>query len=90
MKNEKASAFTWAPWKWTDKKLERPIRVVYQVIERTVEADGQILLVPKIEVQVFFTTLRCPPWQVIKLFRDHATSGSFTANPYKAKATTNH
>ncbi len=25
---------------WTDKKLERPIRVVYQVIERTVEADG--------------------------------------------------
>lgn len=26
---------------WTDKKLERPIRVVYQVIERTVEADGQ-------------------------------------------------
>lgn len=62
---------------WTDKKLERPIRVVYQVIERTVEADGQILLVPKIEVQVFFTTLRCPPWQVIKLFRDHATSEQF-------------
>lgn len=74
----------------TDKKLERPIRVVYQVIERTVEADGQTLVVPKIEVQVFFTTLRCPPWQVIKLFRDHATSGSFTANSYKAKATTNH
>lgn len=49
---------------WTDKKLERPIRLVYQVIERTVEADGQILLVPKIEVQVFFTKVRCPPWQV--------------------------
>ena len=56
---------------WTDKKLERPIRLVYQVIERTVEADGQILLVPKIEVHVFFTKVRCPPWQVIKLFRTH-------------------
>lgn len=59
--------------------MERPIRVVYQVIERIVEADGQILLVPKIEVQVFFTTLRCPPWQVIKLFRDHATSEQFNS-----------
>ncbi|WP_158000471.1 transposase [Paenibacillus dendritiformis] len=66
---------------WTDKKLERPIRVVYQVIERIVEADGQILLVPKIEVQVFFTTLRCPPWQVIKLFRDHAISEQFHSEP---------
>ncbi|MFD1904178.1 hypothetical protein ACFSQ7_09105 [Paenibacillus rhizoplanae] len=26
---------------WNDKKLERPIRVVYQVIERTMEAAGQ-------------------------------------------------
>ncbi len=29
------------------------------------------------EVQVFFTTLRCSPWQVIKLYRDHATSEQF-------------
>ncbi len=31
---------------WEDKKLVRPIRVVYQVIERMIEADGQILLTP--------------------------------------------
>jgi hypothetical protein len=62
---------------WTDRKLSRPIRVVYQVIERTMTADGQLLLVPEIEVQVFFTTLTCSPWQVIGLYRDHATSEQF-------------
>lgn len=62
---------------WTDKKLERPIHAVYQVIERTMEADGQLLLVPRVEVQVFFTTLACSPWQVIRLYRDHATSEQF-------------
>ncbi|WP_074088476.1 hypothetical protein [Paenibacillus sp. P32E] len=44
---------------WNYKKLERPIHFVYQVIERTMEADGQLLLVTRIEVQVFFTTLTC-------------------------------
>ncbi len=62
---------------WTDKNLKRPIRVVYQVIERTIEANGQLLLVPEIDVQVFFTTLTCSPWQVIQLYRDHATSEQF-------------
>lgn len=62
---------------WEDKKLLRPIRVVYQVIERTMEADGQILLTPSVEAQVFFTTLHCAPFQVIHLYRDHATSEQF-------------
>ncbi|USG65756.1 transposase [Brevibacillus ruminantium] len=62
---------------WEDKKLLRPIRVVYQVIERTMEADGQILLTPSVEAQVFFTTLQCAPSQAIRLYRDHATSEQF-------------
>jgi len=62
---------------WEDKKLKRPIRVVYQVIGRTVEADGQTLLAPSVEAQVFFTTLQCAPSQVIHLYRDHATSEQF-------------
>lgn len=43
-------------------------------IERTMEADGQLLLVPQVEVQVFFPNLTCSPWQVIRLYRDHSTS----------------
>ncbi|AHV99485.1 hypothetical protein [Paenibacillus sabinae] len=62
---------------WTDKKLKRPIRAVYHVIERTMEADGQLLLTPRIEAQVFFTTLTCSPWQVLQLYGDHATSEQF-------------
>ncbi|MEK5258676.1 hypothetical protein MKY75_05500 [Paenibacillus sp. FSL L8-0663] len=30
----------------TDKKLECPIRALYNVIERTIEASGKLLLVP--------------------------------------------
>lgn len=55
---------------WNDRKLNRPIRVVYQVIERTIEASERLLLVPEIEVHIFFTTLDCSPWQVIRLYRE--------------------
>ena len=62
---------------WNDKKLKRPIRVVYQVTVRTVEADGQLLLTPIVEADVYWTTLTCAPSQVIGLYRDHATSEQF-------------
>ncbi|MNR52570.1 hypothetical protein D3C85_1724310 [compost metagenome] len=46
---------------WNDKKLLRPIRVVYRVTERTIEADGQILLTPIVDAEVYWTTLQCAP-----------------------------
>lgn len=49
---------------WNDEKLKRPIRVVYQVTLRTAEADGQLLLTPLVEADVYWTTLTCAPSQV--------------------------
>jgi hypothetical protein len=60
-----------------EKGFEHPLRQVFQVIERTIDKSGQMLLVPEIEVNVFWTSLTCSPWRVIELYRDHATSEQF-------------
>jgi len=57
--------------------FDRPLRQVFHVIERTIDRDGQILLVPELEVDVYWTSLRCAPWRVIELYRDHGTSEQF-------------
>lgn len=62
---------------FTEKGFDRPLRQVFHVIERTIDRDGQMLLVPEIEVNVYWTSLRCGPWRVIELYRDHATSEQF-------------
>lgn len=60
-----------------EKGFERSLRQVYQVIERTSDRDGQMFLVPEIEVNVFWTSLTCAPYRVIELYRDHGTSEQF-------------
>lgn len=60
-----------------EKGFNSPLRQVFHVIERTIDRDGQILLVPEIEVSVYWTSLRCGPWRVIELYRDHGTSEQF-------------
>jgi hypothetical protein len=62
---------------FSEKGFDRPLRQVFQVIERTIDRDGQILLIPDIEVNVFWTSLTCSPWRVIELYRDHGTSEQF-------------
>lgn len=42
---------------WDVKDLGRKVRIVYKVIERTITAAGQILLVPELEVQTWWTSL---------------------------------
>jgi len=53
------------------------LRQVFQVIVRTIDRDGQLLLFPDIEVNVYWTSLNCSPWRVIELYRDHGTSEQF-------------
>ncbi len=60
-----------------EKGLDQPIRLIYHVIERTILKNGQVLLVPEIEVDMYWTTLTCSPWQVIQLYRNHGTSEQF-------------
>ena len=52
-------------------------RVVFEVIERTIAADGQRLLVPEIEIATFWTSLKLPAQQVIELYHQHGTSEQF-------------
>lgn len=55
----------------------KPVRMVYQVTERTLERDGQALLIPDIELSLYWTSLECSEEQVVDLYKDHATSEQF-------------
>jgi hypothetical protein len=64
-------------WRERDGKLER---VVVQAIRRTTTADGQALLLPALEINTFWTSLRpkqVTAQQVVELYHDHGTSEQF-------------
>jgi hypothetical protein len=54
-----------------------PLRIVFEVTERTSTLTGQLLLVPTIEVDTWWTSLSCPPNEIIALYHDHGTSEQF-------------
>lgn len=39
--------------------------------------DGQMLLIPQIDVYTYWTSLRCSDWQIIELYHDHGTCEQF-------------
>lgn len=56
------------------------MRVVFQVIERTITRDGQVLLVPEVEVQTWWVSLgvrTASPDDVIAIYKEHGTSEQF-------------
>ena len=57
--------------------LEKPLYQVYEVTVRTSKPDGQQLLLPELEVNVYTTSLDRPPEMIIELYHDHATSEQF-------------
>jgi hypothetical protein len=52
-------------------------RVVFEVTKRTSTADGQMLLVPEIEIATYWTSLKVSAEQVIELYHQHGTSEQF-------------
>ena len=58
-------------------EVEYPLRIVFCVTRRTMEADGQVLLIPRIEVETYWTSLSDDVGTVIKLYRAHGTSEQF-------------
>ncbi|GKU80066.1 hypothetical protein L3i20_v244630 [Paenibacillus sp. L3-i20] len=59
-------------------RLIKPVRLVYHVTQRTTERDGQALLVPDIELSLYWTTLNgVSEEQITDLYQDHATSEQF-------------
>lgn len=56
------------------------IRVVFEVIERTITAEGQLLLVPEIEVNTWWTSFgprMASPDEVIAIYKAHGTSEQY-------------
>jgi len=52
-------------------------RRVMRVVERTIDRKGQILVLPDIEVEGWWTSLAFPDDQIIALYRGHATCEQF-------------
>jgi len=52
-------------------------RRVMRVTEETISSDGQVLLVPEVEVEGWWTTLELPESEVIGLYKEHATSEQY-------------
>ena len=52
-------------------------RIVYEMIERTSKADGQMLLIPDIELNMFWTNLGEGDQDIIDLYHAHGESEQF-------------
>ena len=52
-------------------------RIVYEMIERTSKADGQMLLVPEIELNMFWTNLGQSDQDIIDLYHAHGECEQF-------------
>jgi len=55
----------------------RDIRIVYEVTERTIDKKGQILLMPDVELNTWWTNLELPDDEVIGLYHAHGESEQF-------------
>ena len=51
--------------------------LVVEGIERTIQADGQRLLIPSVEIDSWWTNLPFPVKECVRLYRDHGTSEQF-------------
>ena len=59
------------------KKVMSDVNCVFEIIERTIDKAGNVLLLPEIEVNTWWTNLNCRAKKVIELYHDHATSEQF-------------
>jgi len=50
---------------------------IMRAVERSVDKKGQMLIIPEVEVEAWWTTLHLPDEKVIALYNDHATSEQF-------------
>lgn len=52
-------------------------RIVFKVVERTIDKKGQVFLMPQIEVETYWTSLPDSPEAIIELYHQHGTSEQF-------------
>ena len=59
---------------------DETMRVIFEVIERTIDRDGNALLLPDIQVHTWWTSLskrEASPDEIISAYHDHGTSEQF-------------
>jgi hypothetical protein len=61
----------------TAEGFDKPLRIVYEAIERAMTPQGQMLLVPEVEVNTYWANLTESCERVIELYHDHGTSEQF-------------
>lgn len=61
----------------TQEKGDISIRTVYEIIDRTTAADGQMLLCPETEFNMYYTSLPDTDEEVIELYHNHAICEQF-------------
>jgi len=71
---EGKEVYTGQTWREREGKLWR---VVFEVTYRTIDARGQRLLVPEIDANTWWTSLKLPAKEVIALYHAHGTSEQF-------------
>jgi hypothetical protein len=58
--------------------IDKNIRMIFKVIKRTILSDGQMLIIPDIEAETYWTSLiDATPEKVIDLYHQHGTSEQF-------------
>jgi len=57
--------------------FEKPLRIVFEVTERTIDKKGQVLLIPDIEVDAYWASLEASCNEVIRLYHEHGESEQF-------------
>lgn len=61
----------------TKEKGDISLRMVYEIIDRTTYADGQIMLMPEMEFNMYVTSLPDSDEEVIELYHNHAICEQF-------------
>jgi hypothetical protein len=59
------------------KGLETPLRIVFKVSEITSRPNGQMLVIPEIDVDTWWTSLPNPEQEIIRSYSDHAICEQF-------------
>ena len=57
--------------------MDKNIRIAFRVIERTILANGQVLLIPDIELESYWTSLPDKEEDIIYLYHQHGTCEQF-------------
>lgn len=61
----------------TQEKGDIGLRMVYEIIDRTTTSDGQLLLCPETEFNMYYTSLPDTDEEVIELYHNHANCEQF-------------